>query len=52
MKITINSGRDDGEGSQEYCLIVPEELKNLPQDVRDELLDAMTRVLNGEDLTE
>ena len=52
MKITINSGRDDGEGSQEYCLIVPEELKDIPQDVRDEILDAVARVLDGVDLEE
>jgi len=49
VKITINSGRDDGEGSQEYCLIVPEELKDIPQDVRDEILDAVTRVLDDVD---
>ncbi len=49
MKIIINSGRDNGEGSQEYCLVVPEELKNLPQDVQDELLDAVTRLLDGVD---
>jgi len=52
MKITINSGRDNGEGTQEYCLIIPEELKDIPQDVRNELLDAVARVLDGVDLTE
>ncbi len=52
MKITINIGRDDGEGTQEYCLIIPEALKDIPQDARDETLDAVARVLDGVDITE